>query len=182
MRAAPWLTFGVVAPNKGWYPDPSGRFKERWWDGTRWTSSVVSESADSGGLQDDPPRDRGASWEPPGYSVDYVGEHQAPRWWDAMWESPKPPSQSPAPFAGGFRRGCGWTILLAVAGVVVAFVGVAVGTSEGMANYMDEDGGDSIAGTVLLISGIVMVVAAIVLGVWLLWSSGNDRSRRSPGG
>jgi hypothetical protein len=27
-------------PAPGWFPDPSGRFDHRWWDGTRWTESV----------------------------------------------------------------------------------------------------------------------------------------------
>ena len=26
------------APPPGWYPDPTGRFTERWWSGSAWTS------------------------------------------------------------------------------------------------------------------------------------------------
>lgn len=26
-----------------WYPDPSGRFHYRWWDGTQWTSQVSTD-------------------------------------------------------------------------------------------------------------------------------------------
>lgn len=26
----------------GWYPDPSGDFETRWWDGSRWTDSVAN--------------------------------------------------------------------------------------------------------------------------------------------
>jgi len=26
----------------GWYPDPSGDYEQRWWDGTRWTDDVVT--------------------------------------------------------------------------------------------------------------------------------------------
>jgi len=29
---------GATAPAPGWYADPSGRQKYRWWDGTRWTA------------------------------------------------------------------------------------------------------------------------------------------------
>lgn len=28
------------SPPPGWHPDPAGRFRERWWDGTRWTESA----------------------------------------------------------------------------------------------------------------------------------------------
>lgn len=27
----------MTSPAAGWYPDPSGRHRERWWDGTGWT-------------------------------------------------------------------------------------------------------------------------------------------------
>ena len=27
-------------PPAGWYPDPSGRFELRYWDGSRWTEHV----------------------------------------------------------------------------------------------------------------------------------------------
>jgi hypothetical protein len=42
--AAPWT--GAPAPQlapgppPGWFPDPSGRFDLRWWDGARWTETV----------------------------------------------------------------------------------------------------------------------------------------------
>jgi hypothetical protein len=34
----------------GWYPDPSGRHQQRWYDGTAWTGHV----ADGGARGDDP--------------------------------------------------------------------------------------------------------------------------------
>ena len=38
------------APPFGWYPDPSSRHEQRYWDGTRWTDHV----ADGGQQSDDP--------------------------------------------------------------------------------------------------------------------------------
>ena len=39
------------APPFGWYPDPSGRHEQRYWDGTRWTEHV----SDGGQQSSDPP-------------------------------------------------------------------------------------------------------------------------------
>ena len=33
---------GLSAPAKGWYPDPAGGVRLRWWDGTDWTESYRS--------------------------------------------------------------------------------------------------------------------------------------------
>ena len=42
-----------------WYADPTGRFAQRWWDGTSWTSDVVlasgQQTADPASLPDPPP-------------------------------------------------------------------------------------------------------------------------------
>jgi hypothetical protein len=42
--SAPWPAMPVppvaAGPPPGWFPDPSGRFDHRWWDGTRWTDLV----------------------------------------------------------------------------------------------------------------------------------------------
>ncbi|MFN7148179.1 MAG: DUF2510 domain-containing protein [Microthrixaceae bacterium] len=29
-------------PAPGWYPDPTGRHEQRYWDGSVWTDAVVS--------------------------------------------------------------------------------------------------------------------------------------------
>jgi hypothetical protein len=34
-------------PMFGWYPDPSGRHEQRYWDGTRWTDQVSDEGRQS---------------------------------------------------------------------------------------------------------------------------------------
>jgi len=33
----------VVTTPAGWYPDPSGRFELRYWDGTQWTEHVARQ-------------------------------------------------------------------------------------------------------------------------------------------
>ena len=41
-----FLYTGLAAPLTGgqWYADPTGRFPQRWWDGTAWTQQVVIDS------------------------------------------------------------------------------------------------------------------------------------------
>ena len=34
-----------MAPSVAWYPDPTGRYSHRWWDGERWTSRVYASGA-----------------------------------------------------------------------------------------------------------------------------------------
>ena len=31
----------VAVPVRGWHPDPTGRFAQRWWTGAEWTADVV---------------------------------------------------------------------------------------------------------------------------------------------
>ncbi len=38
---------GGVPPLFGWYPDPTGRFEQRYWDGRHWADSVMHGSARS---------------------------------------------------------------------------------------------------------------------------------------
>jgi hypothetical protein len=38
-QPAPFIA-GAPGPPAGWFPDPSGRFDHRWWDGSRWTETV----------------------------------------------------------------------------------------------------------------------------------------------
>ena len=46
----------------GWYPDPTGRFGQRWYDGHRWTAQVV---AASGSAIEDPLPDGARPFPPP---------------------------------------------------------------------------------------------------------------------
>ena len=39
-----WTPAAVVA---GWYPDPTGRFEQRYWNGTGWTADVATGGATS---------------------------------------------------------------------------------------------------------------------------------------
>ncbi|HEY5153615.1 MAG TPA: DUF2510 domain-containing protein, partial [Acidimicrobiales bacterium] len=36
----------------GWYRDPSGQFPQRWWDGSEWTSRVMSQGVERVDLTD----------------------------------------------------------------------------------------------------------------------------------
>ncbi len=33
-------------PDAGWYPDPTGRYPKRWWDGSQWADRVVDTSGE----------------------------------------------------------------------------------------------------------------------------------------
>lgn len=70
----------------GWFPDPSGRFGRRWYDGFRWTDSVVA--ADGRAISDPLPEDA-----PP-----YPPPPDRP---PAPAPGP-PPAPGPAPTAPGF--------------------------------------------------------------------------------
>jgi hypothetical protein len=35
----------VVTTPAGWYPDPSGRYEMRYWDGEKWTEHVSRQGA-----------------------------------------------------------------------------------------------------------------------------------------
>jgi hypothetical protein len=39
-----WMAAEEVWPPGGWYPDPTGRFPRRLWDGHEWAADVVGES------------------------------------------------------------------------------------------------------------------------------------------
>lgn len=46
------------APGEGWYSDPTGRYSNRYWDGSRWTTSVSrggSNEVDAGPVPTTPP-------------------------------------------------------------------------------------------------------------------------------
>ena len=56
------MTDNPTQPPAGWYPDPSGRFEQRYWDGTAWTEHVHSAGEQSvSPLQAMPPRQVQAS-------------------------------------------------------------------------------------------------------------------------
>jgi uncharacterized protein YxjI len=37
----------MTTPEAGWYPDPTGSFHHRWWDGQKWTDNVASNGQQS---------------------------------------------------------------------------------------------------------------------------------------
>lgn len=48
-----------IGPSGRWFADPTGRFAQRWWDGSRWTADVVlangQQSADPAPLPEPAP-------------------------------------------------------------------------------------------------------------------------------
>ncbi|WP_166804819.1 DUF2510 domain-containing protein [Cryobacterium sp. Sr8] len=38
-------TAGTISTQAGWYPDPSGAARQRWWDGARWTEHLIDPAA-----------------------------------------------------------------------------------------------------------------------------------------
>ncbi|MBL8775740.1 MAG: DUF2510 domain-containing protein [Acidimicrobiales bacterium] len=60
VRTGPPTAAGTASSVQGrWYADPTGRFAQRWWDGSRWTADVVlaggQQTADPAPLPDPPP-------------------------------------------------------------------------------------------------------------------------------
>ena len=37
----------MTTPQAGWFPDPTGAFEHRWWDGQKWTDKVASNGQQS---------------------------------------------------------------------------------------------------------------------------------------
>ena len=74
-----------------WAPDPSGRFAQRFWDGTRWTEFVASSA---GGQPTTDPLEAGASFPPPTWSAGGAGVAQDPR--PAAWPATEAAVHAPA--------------------------------------------------------------------------------------
>ena len=60
VRTVPPTAAGSTPSGSGrWYADPTGRFAQRWWDGSRWTADVVlaggQQTADPAPLPYPPP-------------------------------------------------------------------------------------------------------------------------------
>lgn len=53
VMTAPPPEGGVLAPDEGWYPDPTGRHPDRWWDGEWW--SIWVRDRPGGTRSEDPP-------------------------------------------------------------------------------------------------------------------------------
>jgi hypothetical protein len=54
------LARDLLAPPAGWLDDPSGRFAQRWWDGSDWTSAARDH--DMGVQYEDPPGSLPPPW------------------------------------------------------------------------------------------------------------------------
>jgi hypothetical protein len=77
----------------GWYPDPSGRFAQRYHDGSRWTEHV----ADAGGQRSvDNPEGQAAPAADP-----YAGQQQSDQGWGGQQAQPQQSSGEGWPAAGG---------------------------------------------------------------------------------
>ncbi|MBE7188422.1 DUF2510 domain-containing protein [Jatrophihabitans endophyticus] len=98
-------------PEPGWFADPTGRFGQRWYDGSTWSQHVVGAN---GGVLEDALPESGAQYPPP---------PPAP---------PAPPqSFAPSPFpsqatGGGVRYGVGAGLVIGLVGVVLAALSLLV--------------------------------------------------------
>jgi uncharacterized protein YxjI len=61
MRPPATLETMSEQPAPNWYPDPSGRHEQRYWDGTSWTDRVRDGGTESVAAPTDPPAPRDAS-------------------------------------------------------------------------------------------------------------------------
>lgn len=52
MQKLPPLEKGT---EEGWYPDPSGRYPDRWWDGKQWSDYTRDKPGDQGGQRFEDP-------------------------------------------------------------------------------------------------------------------------------
>lgn len=115
------------APGAAWQPDPTGRFEQRWWNGTSWTRQVrhgAATATDVIGIQRSRVRRRPRqSGEDPGWRPDPDGRGQ--RYWDGHDWTAKWREGSADPVQVSMR---GWWTRRAIAAVVavVTMVGLVV--------------------------------------------------------
>ena len=152
----------------GWYPDPSGRPQQRWWDGTAWTDFV---SADGKTFVDTP------SAAPPAPPT----VHTAP----APVAAPTPTPAGAVAAAGGARRSM--TSRLAMIAAVSLIVGGGVGYVAGSSGDDDDGGGGGGGGgasagtlTAPLVQGMAGLDSYEVrIDAVMLGPTGSDRNEMS---
>lgn len=127
---------------QGWYPDPSGRFTQRWFDGIDWTDHVVGANGQT--IQDPLPGPSSGPGPGPGDRAEEAESPPPPtvapppsaRATDATGTAPPPPPRYPAPGAAqsggyaprpaGVRFGPGPGLALDLLGVLLVVLSLFV--------------------------------------------------------
>jgi hypothetical protein len=164
----------------GWFPDPSGRFGQRWYDGATWTGRVV---AANGQVVDDPLPSTAEPAGPPPV------RQQPP---DARLNPPPRPES----ISGVERYGPGPGLLVGIAGLVVVALSLFVLKWADMDNgtFLDlskaardagSDGADKVIYTYAAFGGFVLfglaAVWAVLAGLPLPATRGSNTYHRVVG-
>jgi hypothetical protein len=136
----------MTAARSGWYPDPTGRHRTRWWDGVEWRGWVDGRAGDEA----DPLR-----------GTDPLGPPSG--------QSPTPPSTQPG---SGRNPGCLIVTLVAlwvIGGGLTLGIGVVfVGGSEMSCADSGTNCGSPWSAAILLIGLLIIsLITALVIVGWL---------------
>lgn len=103
----------MATPVAGWYNDPTGRFRSRYWDGVRWTDAV-----NSGGANGHDPMPEGAATIPPAPQTRPVAAPVAAPVPQPTMTGTAPPQQR----SGGSPTGIAIGAIVAVVAVVLIII------------------------------------------------------------
>jgi hypothetical protein len=120
-RVASWITGGAMEPyvaGADWYPDPAGRYRLRYWDGSRWTDHVATGDGQARDPLDATPLPPPAAVDPTPPPPPVAAPPPAPF---PPGPSTAPPAGPPPPPPGPSRR-----LLFAIGAAVVIVAGVII--------------------------------------------------------
>jgi hypothetical protein len=159
----------------GWYPDPFGRFDDRYSDGFQWTARIRmghSEGTDPLGVEHEPPAEHGPQLGEP----DLPASSELPAPWIPAPSYPPPPPvapRAPAPYAAPqLPTVSGFAIASLVLGILwLYWVGTVLALVFGYialsqikrSNGWKTGRGMAIAGVVLGYVGVAMFALVVIL-------------------